>query len=371
MQDLRALKKGSGVVEMMSKLVTVVIVIKFEADSLPTTLTSISLAHSMATSIPTGFRALPLPIVQLSLAAVLKCGQSFRWTVMPLALPSPTVNGPSDLSLANEYRLCLRDRVICLRQSPDTLFYRSFFPNVPTSRSEDALRDAETLKWLKDYFQLDIDLVKLYDQWSDRDPVFRTFKTRFEGIRILRQDPWENLVSCVFLWHITFRPLSDIVSSFICSSNNNIPRITKMVQSLCKQYSPPLLSLPPSSLVSSPSETSPSENEMQTYHPFPPPSVLALDGVSTTLRTLGFGYRAEFIQRTAKMLVDTHGVVRGPHDIYEASEEWLLTLRNITTAEAREKLLTFIGVGRKVADCVLLMSLDKVWHQRLSHFFPI
>jgi N-glycosylase/DNA lyase len=143
-------------------------------------------------SIPAGFCALPLPIVQLSLAAVLKCGQSFRWSTFPL--PTTPEN---DASLAHEYRLCLRDRVVCLRQSPDTLFYRSSFPNIPATPSEVILREAETVKWLRDYFQLDVDLVKLYDQWSESDPVFGKLKSRFEGIRVLRQDPWENLVSCV------------------------------------------------------------------------------------------------------------------------------------------------------------------------------
>lgn len=41
-------------------------------------------------------------------------------------------------------------------------------------------------------------------------------------------------------------------------------------------------------------------------------------------------------------------------------EEWLRELREWETAKAREELLRFLGVGRKVADCVLLMSLDKV-----------
>lgn len=44
-----------------------------------------------------------------------------------------------------------------------------------------------------------------------------------------------------------------------------------------------------------------------------------------------------------------------------AAEEWLRGLRKLSTQEAREELLKFIGVGRKVADCILLMSLDKVW----------
>jgi N-glycosylase/DNA lyase len=120
-----------------------------------------------------------------------------------------------------------------------------------------------------------------------------------------------------------------------------------MVQSLCEQYSPALLSLP------DPLEGS----KVQTYHPFPPPSVLAAPEVSTTLRSLGFGYRAEFIQRTAKMLVDRYGCTDASA---EHSENWLKSLRGRGTAEAREELLQFVGVGRKVADCILLMSLDKV-----------
>jgi hypothetical protein len=74
---------------------------------------------------------------------------------------------------------------------------------------------------------------------------------------------------------------------------------------------------------------------------------------------LGFGYRAEFIQRTAEMLVNTHGSKAG-HDKREASEKWLMTLRQVSTSDARDELLKFVGVGRKVADCILLMSLDKV-----------
>jgi hypothetical protein len=100
-----------------------------------------------------------------------------------------------------EYRLCLKDRVVCLRQSSDTLFYRSVFPDPQPSLYDYAEREAETLKWLKDYFQLDINLVALYKQWAERDPVFAKFQERFEGIRILRQDPWENLVSSVLSLH--------------------------------------------------------------------------------------------------------------------------------------------------------------------------
>jgi N-glycosylase/DNA lyase len=99
--------------------------------------------------------------------------------------------------------------------------------------------------------------------------------------------------------------------------------------------------------------------ETQSYHPFPSPSVLATPEVGSILRSLGFGYRAEFIQRTAAMLVNTHGS-NVASDACEASEKWLMTLRDIDTSKAREELVKFMGVGRKVADCILLMSLDKV-----------
>lgn len=143
-------------------------------------------------SVPAGFRALPLPIVQLSLAAVLKCGQSFRWSIFSL---SPSQVPVDESTPTHEYRFCLRDRVVCLRQNHQTLFYRSVFSEPPASPTQEALKDAETLTWLRDYFQLDIDLSELYEEWSNRDPVFNKLRSRFSGIRMLRQDPWENLVS--------------------------------------------------------------------------------------------------------------------------------------------------------------------------------
>ncbi len=60
------------------------------------------------------------------------------------------------------------------------------------------------------------------------------------------------------------------------------------------------------------------------------------------------------------MLVEAHGVTQNPKTQMEPSEEWLTTLRTLSTTEARVELLKFVGVGRKVADCILLMSLDKV-----------
>ncbi|KAF9647540.1 DNA glycosylase [Thelephora ganbajun] len=289
----------------------------------------------MSTTI--AFCKIPLSLSQLSLAAVLQCGQSFRWSIFPLAASEGQEEAAQLGQPSHEYRLCLRDRVICLRQSQEALLWNAVFPNPPTSTEETARRDAETIEWINDYFQLDIDLQELYRTWSERDPIFNGLQERFSGIRILRQDPWENLIS------------------FICSSNNNISRISKMVKSLCANYSPFLLALLPPS----------GSGEPEPYHPFPPPSVLAASEVATKLRTLGFGYRADFIQKTAKMLVERNfepSSSKLPSAFYvgqEPAEVWLAGLRNEQTAVAREELTKLMGVGRKVADCVLLMSLDK------------
>lgn len=298
----------------------------------------------MTCVVPAGFRSLPLSVTQLSLSAVLQCGQSFRWSIFPLVIPS-TSPGTTLHSPTHEYRLCLRDRIVCLRQCPDILFYRSVFPNTSGELDLEVLaqREKETLAWIHDYFQLNVDLVSLYNQWGKRDPVFQKCKERFSGIRMLRQDPFENIIS------------------FICSSNNNIVRITKMVKALCQRYSPALATIPPPDMAQNTSDEATLRNLplTETYHPFPPPSALARPEVTATLRSLGFGYRADYIQKTCKMLVDARGSGNIQGNQVEPAESWLQTLRNLSTLEARDELLKFVGVGRKVADCVLLMSLDK------------
>jgi N-glycosylase/DNA lyase len=61
---------------------------------------------------------------------------------------------------------------------------------------------------LRKYFRLDVSLEEHYAQWSKMDPHFKKAAEKFTGVRILSQDPVENLFS------------------FICSSNNNIARYT-------------------------------------------------------------------------------------------------------------------------------------------------
>ena len=131
-----------------------------------------------------------------------------------------------------------------------------------------------------------------------------------------------------------------------------------MVHNLCVHFSPKLLSQDDPSPPASESEPI----KPTTYHPFPPPSALAAPSVSAKLRSLGFGYRADFIQKTAAMLLDAHGSDEGVY-------AFLAGLRKADTEFARAELMKLMGVGRKVADCILLMSLDKVWFlSKVIHF---
>ena len=114
---------------------------------------------------------------------------------------------------------------------------------------------------LTDYLQLRVNLEQLYEQWSESDPHFKQISKHFTGIRMLRQDP----VECLF--------------AFICSSNNNISRISSMVGKLAAHYGEKIVDL-----------------DGQEYYTFPRVSALAKDGVEDHLRSLGFGYRAKYIQ---------------------------------------------------------------------------
>lgn len=117
-----------------------------------------------------------------------------------------------------------------------------------------------------------------------------------------------------------------------------------MVNSACSSFSPtPLLT-----------------HEGDSFYPFPHPSAFTASDTEARLRALGFGYRASFIHRTAVALCEVH-----PEDpvgwLEEVIREW------DDEDRAREALMGFVGVGRKVADCVLLMSGG----EKRKHIVPV
>lgn len=216
---------------------------------------------------------------ELDIATVLSCGQSFRWH-----------RGAGDI-----WGIGLKGRVLRVKQDDDGMYYHSSHGKT------------DTMSLVEDYFNLKINLADLLSEWGTKDPKANC---RLQGVRILRQDPWETLCA------------------FICSSNNNIKRISKMVSSLCSEFGPHLDTI-----------------DGHAYHDFPDPQDLI--GTEARLRELGFGYRAKYIAKTAEIVHEKGG------------RFYLDELRRKPYKEAKEALLELSGVGPKVADCVCLMALDK------------
>ncbi|KAK4628815.1 N-glycosylase/DNA lyase [Fulvia fulva] len=274
------------------------------------------------------WQKLPTSLSELCINTTLRCGQSFRWR-------------KND---AGVWSMALHNRILSLYQDPEHLYYRAIRPSqsplqappTPPSSKPPSIpendKDDDTLDLLKHYFNLNLNSTRLYEQWSASDSNFGKKAPTFTGIRIMNQDAWEALIG------------------FICSSNNNISRISQMVHKLCIHYGPLLGHL---------------DDHDHPYHDFPTPAALAQDGVEAKLRALGFGYRAKYIHQTAQM-------------VHAKGDAWLDSLRNpecpifgIEAAPAGDwnvsgregyraahsALLDLQGVGPKVADCVCLMGL--------------
>lgn len=192
-------------------------------------------------------------------------------------------------------------------------------------------RDGETLLscsredfegFWKDYFDLGRDYLAI--EIDPLDSFLTAAREYGRGIRILRQPPFEALCS------------------FIISQCNNIPRIRGIISRLCELGGERL------------------ENGLYT---FPTPErveELGLEG----LAALRAGYRAPYLLGAAR------AVNEGRLD--------LESLKTLPTDEARAELLKLEGVGRKVADCVLLYGLGHtdafpvdVWIKRaLATVYP-
>ena len=154
-----------------------------------------------------------------------------------------------------------------------------------------------------DYFDLARDYEALSDAFCG-DEALRTAYAFSRGIRILAQDPWETLCS------------------FILSQNNNIPRIRKIIASLCERFGAPIAGTP--------------------FYAFPTAERLAEAGMEG-LAEIRCGFRAKYVADAAAR------VASGALD--------LEALRKQSYETAKAALMTVYGVGAKVADCVLLFSL--------------
>ncbi|XP_053670048.1 N-glycosylase/DNA lyase [Anopheles nili] len=284
------------------------------------------------------WRSLLCDFNQLQLKATLLGGQSFRWkNHKPI---EPGQNDPEFIGV-------FANIVWILRQTERELQYqivaeqpypnannkdvtKSSVPvetiNMTKNLAQVRLKIAEPMEYttegdllypasyyeqlLRIYFRLEVDLEEHYRQWIKCHKHFADSASKFYAVRQLDQDPVENLFS------------------FICSQNNQISRISEMVEKLCRNYGDKIC-----------------DYEGTCYHSFPSVAALAKEPVEEQLRKLGFGYRSKYIQRSAEKILQLGDL------------EWFQRLCQLDYKAAHAELLALPGIGAKVADCICLMSL--------------
>jgi N-glycosylase/DNA lyase len=166
----------------------------------------------------------------------------------------------------------------------------------------------EYKKYFYWYFDLDKDYADIKDRLKSHDEFLKKAVEKYEGLRLLNQEPFECMIS------------------FIISQNNNIKRIQLLIENLCKTYGRKI--------------------RYKNFEAYSFPTVEELEKVTVEdLKKLGFGYRAEYV-------VDA---------IYKVANDEikLENLIDLDTEKARNMLKMIKGIGNKVADCILLYSLQK------------
>ncbi|XP_028757530.1 N-glycosylase/DNA lyase OGG1 [Neltuma alba] len=243
---------------------------------------------------------------ELCLPLTFPTGQTFRWRK----------TGPS------QYTGVVGSHLISLKhiENGDVCYYL---------HHTDSEIDARTA--LLDFLNARVSLTDVWKEFSASDARFAELACYLGGARVLRQDPLECLIQ------------------FLCSSNNNIQRITKMVD-----------------YISSLGNYLGTVGDFK-FHTFPSVEKLSLIS-EEELRNAGFGYRAKYITGTVNFL-------RAKPD----GEEWLKSLRMLDLQEAIDALCTLPGVGPKVAACIALFSLDQhhaipvdthVWRIATKYLLP-
>ena len=214
-------------------------------------------------------------VKDFNLEYTLSCGQLFRAS-----------------RVEDGYYVSVRDRIFRVRQSANHLEFQGV-----------------DKKFLAHYFALDEPYPTILKQ-IENDPHIRKAIKKYYGMRIVRQDPWECLIS------------------FLCSSAANIPKIKLNLEMLSKSFGKRI------------------ELNGFEWYSFPNPGELNHYEKIVQAKT---GFRAKYL-KAANDLVN---------------EAFLRSLRNLSYPEAKKALKQIPGVGDKIADCILLFSLG------FTEAFPI
>lgn len=163
--------------------------------------------------------------------------------------------------------------------------------------------DADS-KFLTRFFRLDDDMGVIVKSISVDDNIKKAVK-KYKGMRLMRMDPWECLIS------------------YICSANANIPNIRLMVNLLSESFGREV------------------ELDGQIFYTFPKRGAV---NDLRRIRESKTGFRARYIKQANSIV----------------SDDYFGKLRGMDYHDAKKELMELPGVGQKVADCVLLFSLDKL-----------
>lgn len=219
---------------------------------------------------------------ELDLTHTLTPGQAFRWSQDPFGRWTGVVRG----------------KVVRIRREDGDIFHKAF-PGGP----DEAL--------IRDYFRLDVRLADLLEAFQGADSQIANAVERFRGLRVLRQEPVEALLS------------------YVCSAANSVPRITAAVEQMSRLYGNHIATV-----------------GGRDYYSFPTPEAIVEAGPDELSSLCGLGFRGANLHCVASQLL-------------ERGDGWLESLREADYENAKAELMSLRCVGAKIADCVLLFSLDK------------
>ena len=191
--------------------------------------------------------------------------------------------------------------------------------------------DSDLDALLRSYFRLEDDIDAIHADIACRDDKVATLVKKYPYLRVLRHpDPWECTVS------------------YICSANNNVARISKIVEKIAEALGRQV------------------DLDGEVRHTFPTPEMVIKAGVGPlTELTLG-------LDRHSKIIAAAKRIRDGKLDLSYLAQP------HVSYSEAKRALMGCYGIGHKIADCITLFGLDKVeafprdtWVTRaLAGYFP-
>ena len=236
------------------------------------------------------------------IADILECGQCFHFTRID----------------ERDYELMAYGKYLHIKQKIDEIKGKSKIVFYDTTLDE------YNMIW-SDFFDMGTDYEAIKSRVLGSDERLKTAVEAKAGIRILKQDFFETLIS------------------FIISQNKQIPHIKQIVHTISKRYGDKIVL-----------------KDGRTVYTFPTVDRL-YDVSEDELRECKVGFRAPYIKNAVEKVYDK-----------EITSE---KLKSMSFSEARDELMTIKGVGEKVANCVLLYGLSftnafpvDVWMKRIMEY---